>query len=118
MKGNAWCVLAGAAVAVMLATQAAAADHKFEDIAGKWCTTGGSEQFDRENLIVVLTSNNGERRVFSILDYVYSDDKIEVKWTNKKGEKVHTFFGEFSSNGREMVQLESEHGPRRQFHRC
>jgi len=109
-------ILVGSAVALLGALNCTvAAALGFEDIAGKWCTSGGSEQFDRENLIAVVAST-GERRVFPILDYEYQPDSIRVTWRNAKGERVHTDFAEF--NGAGMVQIENEVGPRREFRRC
>jgi hypothetical protein len=93
----------------------AAAALSFEDIAGRWCTAGGSEQFDRSNLIAVVAGTN-QQRVFPILEYDFRADLIRVTWRNAKGERVHTDFAEF--NGDVMVQLENEAGPRREFRRC
>jgi hypothetical protein len=92
------------------------AAHTFEDIAGKWCTAGGSEEFESENIIAVIAST-GERRVFPIVGYEYADDKITVTW-KEKGKDVHTDYAEFSRDGRRMVQLKNTAGPRREFHRC
>jgi hypothetical protein len=91
--------------------------YKFEDIAGKWCTAGGSEQFDSDKLIAVVASN-GERRVFPIVGYEYLGDKIRVTWKDKGGESVQADYAEFSRDGRQMVQLENTKGPRREFRRC
>jgi hypothetical protein len=90
---------------------------EFADISGKWCTAGGSEQFDRDNLIAILAST-GERRVHAIVRYDFTGTKVTVTWTNEKGENVHTDFAEFSGDGRRMVQLPSDAGPRREFRRC
>ena len=112
----------GAAVAVLHAQDnpganpSEAAAHKFEDIAGKWCTAGGTEQFDRENLIAVVAST-GERRVYPIVGYEYLDDKIRVTWKDKE-KPVHADYAEFSRDGRRMVQLKNDAGPRRELHRC
>jgi hypothetical protein len=111
-------VLIGLAVLAIgaLGTTGAAA-LTFEDIAGKWCTAGGSEQFDREHLIAVVAGTN-ERRDFAILDYEFQADLIRVTWRNEKGERVHTDFAEFSPDGQNMVQLQNNAGPRRPFRRC
>jgi hypothetical protein len=90
--------------------------YKFEDIAGKWCTAAGSEQFDRENLIAVVAGTS-ERRVYPIVSYEYTDDKIRVTWKDKTGD-AHSDYAEFSRDGRKMVQLQNTKGPRREFHRC
>ena len=90
---------------------------EFADIAGKWCTAGGSEEFDRDNLIAIPAST-GERLVYPILSYDFAAAKVTVIWKNPKGENVHTDFAEFSSDGRRMVQLPFEGGPRREFRRC
>jgi hypothetical protein len=90
---------------------------EFVDIAGKWCTTGGSEEFERDNLIAVPTASR-ERRVYPIVSYKFGDTQVTVIWKNAKGENVSTDFAEFSSGGRRMVQLPFEGGPRREFRRC
>ena len=92
----------------------------FEDIAGKWCTTGGSEQFDRDNLIALIAST-GERRVFydpQLRDY--QADLIRVTWRNAKGESVHTDFAEFMRR-RQWSSLENDvrrTSRRSEFRRC
>ena len=103
------------AIVIFIGTNAEAVT--FESIAGKWCTAGGSEQFDRNNLIAILSSN-GERHVFPIERYDFTDSMVTVTWKNAKSESVHTNFSEFSADGRRMVQLKNEAGPRREFHRC
>jgi hypothetical protein len=104
-----------AAVAALPSTRADAL--AFKDIAGKWCTAGGTEQFDRENLIAI-PSSNGERRVHPIVSYDFKESTITVIWKDNQGKTVETSFGEFSANGRQMVQLPTEAGPRREFRRC
>ena len=104
-----------AAIAALSSTHAAAL--AFENIAGKWCTSGGTEQFDRENLIAI-PSSNGERRVYPIVRYDFKESTITVVWKDKQGKTVETEFGEFRANGRAMVQLANESGPRREFRRC
>lgn len=89
----------------------------FAELAGKWCTTGGSEEFDRDNLIAIATASR-EPRVYPIVSYDFAAIKVTVIWKNAKGENVHTDFAEFSSDGRRMVQLPFESGPRREFRRC
>ncbi len=111
-------LLIGAAVlAIGALSCTGAAALTFESIAGKWCTEGGSEQFDHENLIAIVAAT-GERRVYPIVSYDYQDDVIRVTWLNDKRERVHTDFAEFSRNGRRMVQLRNDAGPRREFFRC
>ncbi|HEY4921028.1 MAG TPA: hypothetical protein VII40_13060 [Xanthobacteraceae bacterium] len=94
-----------------------AAALSFENINGKWCTQGGSEQFDKENLVAIVAAT-GDRRIYPIVSYDYQSDMIRVTWKNEKGENVHTDFSEFSRNGRRMVQVPNEVGPRREFYRC
>jgi hypothetical protein len=89
----------------------------FADISGKWCTAGGSEEFDRDNLIAIPASTR-ERLVYPIVSYDFAATKVTVIWKNAKGENVHTDFAEFSSDRRRMVQLPFEGGPRREFRRC
>jgi hypothetical protein len=90
---------------------------EFADISGKWCTTGGSELFGRDNLIAI-PSSTGERRVYPIVRYDFSGTQVTVVWKNPKGETVSTDFTEFSADGRRMVQLANKDGPRREFRRC
>jgi hypothetical protein len=106
-----------AMLAVVAFGCADAAALTFESIAGKWCTAGGSEQFDRNNLIAIPASSR-ERRVYPIVRYDFTDTEVTVTWKDAKGENVHTDFGEFSADGRRMVQLANEAGPRREFRRC
>jgi len=99
------------------ATPSPVAAYTFENIAGKWCTAGGSEQFDRDNMIAIV-ARTGERRNYHIVSYEYLDERIRVTWQNAEGKTVHTDFAKFSTDGRQMVQLKFERGPRREFHRC
>ncbi len=90
---------------------------EFKDIAGKWCTSGGIEQFDRDNLIAIPASTN-ERHVYPIVRFRFTGTKVTVVWQDPNGESFTTDFAEFSADGRRMVQLKNEKGPRREFHRC
>jgi hypothetical protein len=108
-------VLIVAAMAALTSTRADAL--AYEDIAGKWCTSGGTENFDHQNLIAIPSSNH-EQRVDPIVRYEFKDSTITVVWKNKEGKEVSTHFGEFSSDGHRMAQLASDAGPRREFHRC
>ena len=84
---------------------------------GKWCSTGGSEKFNAKTLTVIRT---GERKpiVFKIDRYDANDDTVTVYWTHTDGTKMVTEFSEFSADGRSMVQIKNDAGPRREFHRC
>jgi hypothetical protein len=91
---------------------------EFKDLAGKWCTTGGTEQFDRKNLIAIPTGTN-DRRIYPIVRFDFNDTTVTVVWKDKSdGESHTTEFGEFSADRRRMVQLPNEKGPRREFRRC
>jgi hypothetical protein len=103
------------AVGILACVDASALE--FADISGKWCTAGGSERFDRDNLIAIPTST-GERRVYPIVRYDFAATQVTVTWKDAKGESVHTDFAEFSTDRRRMVQVASEAGPRREFRRC
>ena len=107
-------VCAAATIASALGTTHAAALN-YEDISGRWCTEGGTEQFDRDNLIAVIASN-GQRHVFPIVRYDYFETKVTVIWKDEEGKEWRTDFAEFSRE--RMVQLQNERGPRREFHRC
>ena len=101
-----------AAIAVFSEAQALSA----RSLYGKWCTAGGSEEFGDTSLIAIPRS--GERHRFRIREYEVGRDAVTVHWTNGKGEHVSTDFGEFSADGKRMVQLRNEEGPRREFRRC
>lgn len=112
--------VAGGLVAIAVGTLgcASAAALEYKNIAGKWCTRGGSEQFDRKNLIAMPSGTNA-RRIYPIVRFDFSAKKVTVEWKDtKKNETYTTDFGEFSADGRRMVQLPNERGPRREFHRC
>jgi hypothetical protein len=95
-----------------------AAALAFEDIAGKWCTSGGSEQFDRDNLIAIRAAT-GERLVYPVVRYDFTPTQVTVTWTNRKGENVHTDFTfESNPNERLLIQLANTVGPRRELRRC
>lgn len=110
-------VFGSTVIAIVALGCGGAAAVTFEDINGKWCTEGGSEQFDHENLVAIVAST-GERRVYAIVRYDFQPDTVRVTWKNDKGENVHTDFAEFSRNGRRMVQIRNDAGPRREFYRC
>jgi hypothetical protein len=110
-------VFASAMMAAGILACADASALEFADISGKWCTAGGSEQFNRDNLIAIPAST-GERRVFPIVGYDFTGTQVTVTWKDAKGESVHTDFAEFSADRRRMVQLPSDAGPRREFRRC
>jgi len=103
-------------IAVAVAAKSAAA-LEFKDIAGKWCTAGGTEQFDPNNLIAIPTSSH-ERRIYPIVSYSYSGTNVTVVWKDEKGATAETVYSEFSADGQRMAQQASEKGPRRPFHRC
>ena len=84
---------------------------------GKWCSDGGSEKFTAKTLTVLRA---GERKaiVFKIDRYDTNDDTVTLYWTYTDGTKMVTEFSEFSPDGRRMVQIKNDAGPRREFHRC
>ena len=106
-------VLVAAAAAV---TAADARSLSARALYGKWCSSGGSEQFDDDTLTAVTRS--GTRHRFKITRYEVTPDTVIVHWINDKGERVSTDFGEFSADRDRMVQMRNEDGPRREFHRC
>jgi len=106
-------------VAILAAIAGAAADARSlsaRALYGKWCTSGGTEEFD-DNYLTAIT-RSGTRHRFKIRRYEVSDDIVTVHWNNGKGEEVSTDFGEFSEDRSRMVQMRNEEGPRREFHRC
>ena len=91
---------------------------EFKDIAGKWCTRGGTEQFDRDTLTAVPAETN-QPRVYPVERYVFHAKKVTVVWRDdSRRESYTTDFASFSADGRHMVQLKNAAGPRREFHRC
>jgi hypothetical protein len=106
-------ILVAAAAAV---TAADARSLSARAIYGKWCTSGGSEQFDDDTLTAVTRSGNRHR--FKVTRYEVTPDRVTVHWMNDKGERVSTDFDEFSADGERMAQMRNEDGPRREFHRC
>lgn len=107
--------------AAIVAIAAAAAFNEAQALSarslyGKWCTAGGSEEFDDNYLTAIPRS--GERHRFRISEYEVVRNTVTVYWTNGKGERVSTDFGEFSTDGKRMVQMRNESGPRREFRRC
>jgi len=106
--------LAGAAVAVCAGGAAMALG--FGDISGRWCGGAGSYVFKPRTLTVIFKSDKS-RREFKIDDYQYTDSEVTITWRRDK-EPLSTTFGEFSTDHRAMVQLQSTAGPRREFRRC
>jgi hypothetical protein len=91
---------------------------EFKDIAGKWCTRGGIEAFDRDSL-TAMPAGTTQRRVYPIERYDFRSNKVTVVWRDDtRGESYTTDFANFSADGRRMVQLRNSAGPRREFHRC
>ena len=91
---------------------------EFKDIAGKWCTSGGTEQFDRDSL-TATPAGTTQQRVYPIERYDFRAKKVTVVWRDdSRGESYTTDFANFSADGRHMVQLRNAAGPRREFHRC
>ena len=107
-------MMLGLATAAMSAADARSLTAKA--LYGKWCTAGGSEEFTDDYLIAVLTSK--ERHRYKISRYSVSDDTITVYWIDGSGAEVSTDFSEFSADGKSMVQIRNESGPRREFRRC
>ena len=91
---------------------------EFKDIAGRWCTSGGTEEFDRDTL-TATPAETGAQRVYPIERYHFHAKKVTVVWRDAaRGESYSTDFAKFSADGRRMVQLRNVAGPRREFHRC
>lgn len=104
-----------AAIAVLGSANAHALE--FKNISGKWCTTGGSEQFNRNTLIAVPSSNR-KPLIYKITKYEFTDTKVVVYWIGTSGKHTSTDFGAFSADGQGMVQLLTKEAPERAFHRC
>ncbi len=106
--------LAGAAVAACAGGAAMALG--FGDISGRWCGGAGSYIF-KPRILTVIFSADKSRRDFKIDSYEYTDSEVSITWRRDK-EPLSTTFGEFSTDHRAMVQLQSTAGPRRDFRRC
>jgi hypothetical protein len=90
---------------------------EFKDIAGRWCTSGGIEEFDRDTLTAIPAGS--PQRVYPIERYDFGSKKVTVVWRDdSRGETYTTDFANFSPDGKRMIQLKNAAGPRRQFHRC
>ena len=68
---------------------------------------------DYRDVVFLDVSND-----FSFVTRSTVQTRETVTWKDGKGETVHTDFGEFSADGRRMVQFKNEAGPRREFRRC
>jgi hypothetical protein len=91
---------------------------EFKDIAGKWCTNGGTEQFDHDTLTAVPAGAK-EKHVYRVERYDFHAKKVTILWRDEaKGESYQTDFANFSADHSRMIQLKTKAGPRRAFHRC
>ena len=100
---------------MILATPAAAVSAK--DIAGKWCSERGSQEFTRDNFTVIRASDGGQR-VYSIERYEDRGTEIAVLWKDSRGIERTTTYGEFSGDGNSMTQLQTKEALAVPFHRC
>jgi hypothetical protein len=110
--------LAAMAVSAIVATSQSASALGYDDIAGRWCADFGSYTFYSDQLVVRFNDGTATRR-YPIDNYEYRDDDVTVYW-RKDSERVHTVFGDFSSNGRRMAQQANrrDNVPRREFRKC
>jgi len=95
---------------------AAAAALSFKDISGRWCSEAGDYNFSRDTPAAKFHDGTPTRK-FKVTSYEYTSDTVTMYWLYKR-EKLYTEFSEFSTDGRTMVQLKGESGPRREFRRC
>lgn len=103
------------AASIMLIGSAYAIDYK--DIQGKWCGSTATYVFERD-LLTVFFRNSTPTKEYKIDKYEWRADSFILNWRDAKNEAVHTDFGEFSADKKNMVQLATEAGPRRPFNRC
>jgi len=106
---------AAASMIAIFATPAAATG--FDIIAGKWCSEFGSQQFFQDKFVVTRKSD-GARFDYQILRYDDRGSELEVFWKNSKGDSVSTSYGQFSSDGRRMLQLKTDTAPPIPHRRC
>ena len=107
-----------AMLAAILSAGLAGAAHAlaFKNIQGKWCGVTTNYEFSADALNVTFLDGSLPL-TFKVTGYDYSDDTVTMHWFNQD-KPLFTEFGEFSADGATMVQLKSEVGPRRPFHRC
>ena len=115
------------ATALLAASSAgeAAAKLAFSNIQGSWCGTQSKYVFTTGTLSVTHFTG-GFTKVLRVDRYDYADSMITLYYLAQDPEHggtpgtktVWVAFGEFSANGKTMVQLANKNGPRRPFHRC
>lgn len=92
---------------------------EFKDIAGRWCTSGGTEEFDRDTLTAIPAGAKQQQHVYPIERYDFHAKSVTIVWRDEaRRESYKTDFANFSPDDRRMIQLKTRAGPRRTFHRC
>ena len=108
-----------AIVAVAHAVPAAAETE--QHILGAWCGYGNNRvpiTYDfYHDYFTVTWHDNNEQKTFRITRFEDFPRKVKVHWLNGNN-LTWTEFGEFTPDGREMLQLPNEAGPLRVFQRC
>jgi hypothetical protein len=120
----AFLVAAGSGMALAGADQDAAGSSnssghlRFEDIAGRWCLTGGGvNTFSRTQLQVQFP--NGGSRTLQVEKMEFENNRINIHWA-PKGALNNTWY-ELSTDRKTLVQLPNtsgDMGPRRELRRC
>jgi hypothetical protein len=109
-------IAASLTIAIVSSTVPAAALSD-ADLLGNWCGRESNYSFSRKVMIVTRPSDS-ERLVFDIIAFEPREGRIAVSWQRADGKVVRTEFAEFSTDGKQMVQLSNSGGPRREFRRC
>ena len=90
---------------------------------GTWCGAGMSVQFASGNWTFTLPGGN--RASYAVSAYTPGANSVTMSWTDDQRRKMQTQFGQFSEDGRSMVQLRGReqgsddwHEYNRRFTRC
>ena len=110
-------IAASLTIAIVFASTVPAAALSDADLLGNWCGRESNYSFSRKVMIVTRPSDS-ERLVFDIIAFEPREGRIAVSWQRADGKVVRTEFAEFSTDGKQMVQLSNSGGPRREFRRC
>jgi hypothetical protein len=110
-------IAASLTIAIVFASTVSAAALSDADLLGNWCGRESNYSFSRKVMIVTRPSDS-ERLVFDIIAFEPREGRIAVSWQRADGKVVRTEFAEFSTDGKQMVQLSNSGGPRREFRRC
>jgi hypothetical protein len=84
-----------------------------QQILGTWCSTTSNYIIGRNRLTVILT-DTGSRSNYRVTGFDFTTTTAIVRWVTSENRNVHTTFGRFSADRRQMVQLAAN----RIYRRC